>query len=108
MIFKRAARTAGKKPPTSPMSNEKPRDVTMMDRERAKEKASSEKGPKFKVEIVKNWRSEASANPSSPPDSDNTNDSPKNAIIIECFGDKIQALPTCRSQPCDWQRRHTW
>jgi hypothetical protein len=62
------------------MSNEKPRDVTMMDGERAKEKASSEKEPKFNVEIVKNWSSDASANPSSPPDSDKTNDSPKNAI----------------------------
>ena len=81
MISKRAARTAGKKPPTSPMSNEKPRDVTMMDGERAKEKASSENEPKFNVEIVKNWSSDASANPSSPPDSDKTNDSPKNVII---------------------------
>ena len=80
MISKRAARTAGKKPPTSPMSNEKPRDVTMMDGQRAKEKASSENEPKFNVEIVKNWSSDASANPSSPSDSDKTNDSPKNAI----------------------------
>src|SRR5262245_54511839 len=106
MISKRAARTAGKNPPMSPMSKEKLRDIAMMDGESAKEKASSEKEPKFKVEIVKNWSSEASANPISPPDSDNTNDSPK--TLLECFGDKIQALATYRSQPCGWQRRHTW
>src|SRR5262249_42317240 len=105
MISKRAGRTAGKKPPTSPMSNEKPRDVTMIDGQRAKEKASSENQPKFKVEIVKNWRSEASANPSSPPVTIQTI-RPK--TLLECFGDKIQALATCRSRPCDWQRRHTW
>ena len=80
MMSKRAARTAGKKPPMSPMSKEKPRDVAMMDGERAKEKANSEKEPKFNVEIVKNWSTEASANPRSPPDKDKTNDSPKNAI----------------------------
>ena len=62
------------------MSKEKPRDVAMIDGERANEKANSEKEPKFNVEIVKNWRTEASANPSSPPDKDKTNDSPKNAI----------------------------
>jgi hypothetical protein len=62
------------------MSKEKLRDIAIMDGERAKENASSEKEPKFKVEIVKNWSSDASANPSSPPDSDKTNDSPKNAI----------------------------
>ena len=80
MISKRAALTAGKNPPMSPMSKEKPRDVAMMDGERAKEKANSEKEPKFKVEIVKNWRIEARATPSSPPDKDKTNDSHKNAI----------------------------
>ena len=31
----------------------------MMDGERAKEKANSEKEPKFNVEIVKNWSTEA-------------------------------------------------
>ena len=62
------------------MSKENPSDVAMMDGERAKENASSEKEPKFKVEIVKNWSSEASVKPSSPPDKDKTNDSPKNAI----------------------------
>jgi hypothetical protein len=54
MMSKRAARTAGKKPPMSPMSKENPSDVAMMEGERAKENASSEKEPKFKVEIVKN------------------------------------------------------
>src|SRR5215831_14483347 len=105
MISKRAARTAGKKPPTSPMSNEKPRDVTMMDGQRAKEKASSENEPKFNVEIVKNWSSDASANPSSPPDSERQTILPK--TLLECFGDEIQALAACRSPPCGWQRRHT-
>lgn len=80
MISKRAARTAGKKPPISPMSREKPSDVAMIDGEMAKEKASSEKEPKFKVEIVKNCSSEARAKPSSPPEKDKTNDSAKNAI----------------------------
>lgn len=79
-MSKRAARTAGKKPPINPMSKEKPRDIAMMDGERAKENASSEKEPKFKVEIVKNCNSDASPSPSNPPDKDKPKDSPKNAI----------------------------
>ena len=62
------------------MSKEKPRDVTIIDGERAKEKANSEKEPKFNVEIVNNWSIEARAKPTSPPDKDKTNDSLKNAI----------------------------
>jgi hypothetical protein len=64
----------------SPISKEKPSDTAMMGGEIAKEKASSEKEPKFKVEIVKNCSSEARATPSNPPDKDKTNDSLKNAI----------------------------
>jgi hypothetical protein len=63
----------------SPISSEKPSDIAIIDGEMAKENASSEKEPKFKVEIVKNWSSEARAKPSNPPERDKTNDSPKNA-----------------------------
>ena len=37
-----------------PISSEKPKAVAMMDGERAKEKANSEKDPKLSVDIVKN------------------------------------------------------
>ena len=54
MMSSRAARTAGKNPPINPISRENPIDVAMIEGDRAKEKASSEKEPKLSVEIVKN------------------------------------------------------
>ena len=54
VIFNRAARTAGKKPPMRPISNEKPRALAAIDGDSAKENASSENEPKFSVDMVKN------------------------------------------------------
>ena len=79
MIFNRAARTAGKKPPMSPINKEKPSDVAMIDGERAKENANSEKELKFKVEMVKNCRREARSNPNAPPDREIKKDSARKA-----------------------------
>ena len=79
MIFNRDARSAGKKPPIRPMSRENPSEVAMIEGDSAKEKASSEKEPKFKVEMLKNCSKEAKPNPAIPPARDNTKDSPKNA-----------------------------
>lgn len=54
MISKRAALTAGKKPPIKPISNEKPSEMATIDGDNAKENANSEKEPKLSVEIEKN------------------------------------------------------
>jgi hypothetical protein len=53
-MSRRAARTAGKKPPIRPISRENPSEITLIDGDKAKENASSVKEPKFNVEIVKN------------------------------------------------------
>jgi hypothetical protein len=53
-MFNREARTAGRNPPTKPINREKPSEMKTIDGESAKENASSEKDPKFKVEIEKN------------------------------------------------------
>ncbi len=79
MIFNREARSAGKKPPITPMSKENPSDVAMIEGDSAKEKASSENEPKFKVEMLKNCSKEAKPSPAIPPTKDNTKDSPKKA-----------------------------
>ena len=79
MIFNRDARNAGKKPPIKPMSREKPSEVAMIEGDSAKEKASSEKEPKFSVEILKNCSKDANPSPAIPPAKDNTKDSPKKA-----------------------------
>src|ERR687894_3208569 len=79
MIFNRDARNAGKKPPIRPMSREKPSDVAMIEGDSAKENASSEKEPKFRVEMLKNCNNEAKPNPAIPPAKDKTKDSPKKA-----------------------------
>jgi len=58
MISNRAARTAGRKPPINPISSEKPSDVATIDRDNAKENASSEKELKLSVDIEKNCGTE--------------------------------------------------
>jgi hypothetical protein len=45
IIFSLAARTAGRKPPTNPMSKEKPSEAAAIDGDKEKEKASSETAP---------------------------------------------------------------
>jgi hypothetical protein len=42
MIFSRAARTAGKKPPINPINSEKPTEVARIDGESTTKRASSE------------------------------------------------------------------
>jgi len=53
-IFNLAALTEGKNPPNSPIKTANPNEPKTIQGESAKEKASSEKLLKFKVEIVKN------------------------------------------------------
>ena len=79
MIFNRAARSAGKKPPIKPIRRENPSDVATIDGDSAKEKASSENEPKFNVEMLKNCSNEANPNPAMPPARDKTKDSLRNA-----------------------------
>ena len=54
MISSRAARTAGKKPPSNPISKAKPSDAATIAGDKANENASSENEPKLRVEMVKN------------------------------------------------------
>ena len=53
-MFIRAARMAGRKPPTNPMMTENASDQTMIEGEREKLNASSEKEEKFIIETEKN------------------------------------------------------
>src|SRR5581483_8257923 len=69
-IFLRAAQTAGRNPPISPITRAKSIDSKMMAGERVNRKASSEKVLKFMVEIVITWRKEARSRPAAPPTSD--------------------------------------
>jgi hypothetical protein len=66
-FMRHTARTVGRKPPSSPISREKPSDVAMIDGESANENGSSENEPKLSVEIAKNCNSDASPKPNSPP-----------------------------------------
>src|SRR4026208_92692 len=79
-MFSRAAPMAGREPPANPHSQEKPNQIDTVIGGTANEQANSENDPKFSVEIVKNWSSEAIPSPNRPPPSERTSDSIKNAI----------------------------
>src|SRR4030042_6360304 len=66
-IFMREARTAGRTPPTNPMMSENAIASKKISRVKEKEKASSEKVWKFRVETVNNWRNDAKNSPTMPP-----------------------------------------
>ena len=78
-MFNREARTAGRKPPSKPISREKPSEVATIDGDSAKENASSVNEPKFSVEIEKNCSTDANPRPNKPPPRDSANDSIKKA-----------------------------
>src|SRR5688572_30846193 len=94
MIFNLAAPTAGKKPPSNPISRENPSDIATIDGDNANEKANSEKEPKLRVEIVKNCSNDAIPSPTKPPTKDRNNDSIKNASRI-----LLRKKPSARKVP---------
>src|SRR5512143_1253572 len=79
-IFIRAALTAGRAPPTNPMTRENPKALNTISKLRLKVKASSEKVWKFIVEMVKSWRKEARKSPTQPPISPRRRDSMRKAL----------------------------
>src|ERR671915_2226603 len=79
MIFSRAARTAGRKPPTNPINKAKAREIAAIQGDRTNEKASSANEEKFRVEMVKNCRKDASSNPKTPPEREIRKDSARKA-----------------------------
>ncbi len=66
-IFILAARTAGSRPPTNPMTREKASDFQAISKVRVKLKASSEKVCQFMVEMVMSCMKEAQKNPEHTP-----------------------------------------
>ena len=78
-IFRRAARAAGRKPPTTPMINANANDLRMISRFRIKLNANSEKDCQFMVEMVKNCMKDAIVKPMMPPAAPSINASTRNA-----------------------------
>ncbi len=81
-MFNLAARTDGKKPPNNPMNAAKMNDDTIIDGDSANEKDKSAKELKLSVDILKNCRNDAKANPITQPNVAIASDSTKNAASI--------------------------
>ncbi len=87
-IFKRDARTAGRNPPTMPISNANRSVETMTDGARVNPNASSEKVPKLVVEIRTKDISDARAIPIGAAD-----DGEENRLYQECPQDAAAFEP---------------
>jgi hypothetical protein len=101
-IFIRAARAAGKKPPTNPIANANANDHTTIDGVNLKLNASSAKVWKLVVEIESACMKLAARRPTTPPSNPSSNASVRNAIRIAA-----RENPTARNVPISLVREAT-
>ena len=90
----RAARAAGRNPPTKPIASAKPSEAATMPGVSANENASSAKVWKFIVEIENACMNEAATRPARPPTNPSSSDSTRKAARIAVRGN-----PSARSVP---------
>src|SRR5207244_11561717 len=94
-MLSRAARTAGRKPPTTPITTAKTRARAITPGESANPNPISEKLWKLTTEIRSNDRSAASATPRAPPTSASTTDSTRNAPkTLRRLNPRARRMPT--------------
>src|SRR6266487_325649 len=94
-MLRRAARAAGRTPPTMPMTTAQISARVTTPGDNAKPHPISEKLPKLSVETRANESSEASPNPAAPPASASTIDSARNAArMLRRWNPRARIVPT--------------
>src|SRR5256886_6731503 len=94
-MLRRAARTAGRKPPTMPITTAKISALVMTPGDSANPKPISEKLPKLRVETRAKDSSEASPTPAAPPAVASSTDSTRNAVsTLRRWNPKARRVPT--------------
>src|SRR5437588_824919 len=94
-MLSRAARTAGRKPPTTPITTAKTRALVMTPGDSANPKPISEKLPKLRVETRAKDKSDASPTPAAPPAIASSTDSTRNAVsTLRRWNPRARSVPT--------------